>query len=131
MTKYLLVPLLLAAPAGAVDPECVNADQTEADPAVVYDAATSFRLCAPQTDANGETLDPSELEFCSLVVDNSAFATVTGLLPGQYFTIPSPGAGKKIREAYAYCTGPSGQGPVGPTYTVRVRQEKPGKPNFK
>lgn len=112
-----------------VSPECI--DPIVADPAEPYNAIVEFKYCAPQIDVNGEALTEMELDSCSLVLDGVVFATVSGVRPGQFFSIASPNTGRKHRQAFAYCSGPAGDGPPTETYTAHVRHERPGRPDTK
>ena len=129
MRSGLLLALLLAFPASAQlpSPECQG---TPADPAQPLEAISVFKMCAPTQDVNGDALDPNELTDCSIVLDGTVFATVP-MTPGMYVEVTSPTTGPKHRQVVAFCTGPAGNGPTGPTYTAHVRQERPGKPGFK
>jgi hypothetical protein len=135
MNRYLtlLAALLFAAPAAAVDPECVGKVGTQPVYAgcelKMTGVTADLRFCSPQLDVDGDPLLDGVVASCTVTLDGAAVQTVpiTGL--GQLFTAQV--AGKNLgHQIGAFCTDSDGNDGGVWVSDLCFPSGKPGEPHF-
>jgi hypothetical protein len=123
----LAVLFALAAPAVAVDPECVDAQVRPPD--LFYDASDHISFCTPVEDINGTVLISGDLVSCRVVTGAGVEALVATPEPGSYVVLPTPDAMKEAGPKgsfEAFCS--TAAGISAPAVATDVRFQGPGVP---
>ena len=112
---YLIIPLLLiATPALAVDPECLEPDHVynEATDGE-YDARETIRFCTPEEQTDGTPIADGELTRCVVMAASQAFAITSSNRPGQYVAFETPEAVRdsgQVGSLEVFCENAAGAG---------------------
>ncbi len=113
MNRYLilLAALLFAAPAAAVDPECVGKVGTQPVYAgcelKMTGVTATARFCSPQVDVDGEALLDTTVATCTVTLDGATVDTVPITKIGQLFAVQI--SGKNLgHQIGAFCTDVDG-----------------------
>jgi len=126
----ILLASMISVPAWAVCPAH--------EPTITASATGGFRLCAPETDQDGDPVTASFYQSCTVNVTwgggaKTAFATLTSITPGAPMVVGFPAA-KGPGTAIGFCTNSDGVTTPGAGGTassaLTFRAGYPGKPGM-